>query len=77
MSANSFLTAANLLAGTIPVEVSGLTFVDNFVIEDNPGLVGTIPTEFAGIEPLQKLRLRNCALSGTIPEQFNESAFQA
>lgn len=64
------------MEGTIPVEVVGLTYLESFGITKNPGVKGTIPTEFAGIEPLERLLFRDCSMTGQIPEQFNGSKCQ-
>ncbi|KAL3785388.1 hypothetical protein ACHAW5_007865 [Stephanodiscus triporus] len=62
------LDGANL-RGTIPSEISLLTSIENLIIKNNPGVIGTIPhTIGSHMTQMRQLGLNGNALTGTIPK---------
>jgi hypothetical protein len=66
-----FILTENHLSGTLPSALIGtLDSLRMFDLSMNAGIVGTIPTEIAGMRSLQSLTISHTSLSGTIPSEI-------
>ena len=62
----------NNLQGTLPGHMlQHLRKIRTLDFSENPDVVGTIPSELAGIANLNSLDLSNCSLTGTIPKELS------
>jgi RHS repeat-associated protein len=61
---------SNNLVGTLPAALKDLSFLKVILIQDNPGLVGSIPPELSQLTQLTQLLLTYNSLSGEIPSQL-------
>jgi Leucine-rich repeat (LRR) protein len=59
----------NTLVGEIPASVYALPLLRNLYLNDNPGIVGTIPTQIR-LQNLKELRLGSTGMGGDLPEQI-------
>ena len=64
-----FTDGANL-QGEIPSEISLLSYMENLIIKNNPGLTGTIPHTIGQMRELRQLGLYSNGLSSTIPKNI-------
>ncbi len=60
----------NNLQGIIPAEIGNLDELRILILNDNPGLISTIPSEIENLSQLFRLHITNCNLSGHLPEEL-------
>ena len=59
------------MTGTLPMELHHLKYLKELHVDINPGIVGTIPSEYGSFQHLQKLALSYNSIQGKIPGSFS------
>lgn len=59
------------LEGVVPVEMSSLSQLEEIYLYNNPGLVGSVPSELGdGLRNLKLFEVQMTGISGAIPQSF-------
>eukprot|EP00934_Nitzschia_sp_Nitz4_P008695 Nitzschia sp. Nitz4//scaffold2_size372955//38018//41345//NITZ4_000364-RA/size372955-processed-gene-0.471-mRNA-1//-1//CDS//3329546599//8685//frame0 len=66
---SGFVLNENNLAGSLPSELSVLSYLATIELRDN-NIAGSVPSEFGELQQLQELDLRQNELSGVFPESI-------
>ena len=66
--------AGNGMEGTLPMELHHLKYLKELHIDVNPGIIGTIPSEYGQFTHMQKLALSFNSIEGKIPNSFSSLA---
>jgi hypothetical protein len=59
------------MEGTLPMELKHLHYLKELHIDINPGLTGSIPSEYGFFPHMQKLALSYNSIGGKIPDSFS------
>lgn len=59
------------LSGSVPINVTKLSDLRSLNLSNNPGIVGRLPAELAGLAHLRELNLCGCALTGPLPDTLS------
>lgn len=64
------LLARNTITGTLPTELGNLSLLRYLDMAENENIVGSIPTEFAGMKGLENFRIAFTKITGPVPSEM-------
>lgn len=60
----------NNMIGSLPTELSNLTYLRTLTIASNMGITGSLPSSLGNVTTLTSLNIYSTGISGTIPESY-------